>query len=113
MDHTPGTFEVTFDFGLLADKTAFLQEPGVVGIEKGGGGGGGGGAGLYGSGIVGSGVENCHQRGGDDVDLRSMAARLHAWALGIRNDRLRMHTWTATCWALIRRLMIPMANACN
>jgi outer membrane biosynthesis protein TonB len=31
-DHVPGTFEVTFDFRLLADKTAFLQEPGVVDI---------------------------------------------------------------------------------
>jgi outer membrane biosynthesis protein TonB len=31
-DHVPGTFEVTFDFRLLADTTAFLQEPGVVDI---------------------------------------------------------------------------------
>jgi outer membrane biosynthesis protein TonB len=31
-DHIPGTFEVTFDFRLLADKITFLQEPGVVDI---------------------------------------------------------------------------------
>jgi len=30
--HTPGTFEVTFDFRFLADKTTFLAEPGVVDI---------------------------------------------------------------------------------
>jgi outer membrane biosynthesis protein TonB len=32
VDHVPGTFEVTFDFEILADKTAFLQQPGVVDI---------------------------------------------------------------------------------
>ncbi len=31
-DHVPGTFEVTFDFKLLSDKTSFLQEPGLVDI---------------------------------------------------------------------------------
>jgi outer membrane biosynthesis protein TonB len=31
-DHIPGTFEVTFDFRVLADKTTFLQQPGVVDI---------------------------------------------------------------------------------
>jgi len=30
--HVPGTFEVTFDFRFLANKTMFLQEPGVVDI---------------------------------------------------------------------------------
>lgn len=32
VDHTPGTFEVTFDFRFLEDKTLFLAEPGVVDI---------------------------------------------------------------------------------
>jgi outer membrane biosynthesis protein TonB len=32
VDHTPGTFEVTFDFRILGDKTTFLAEPGVVDI---------------------------------------------------------------------------------
>jgi hypothetical protein len=32
VDHVPGTFDVTFDFRLLVDKTAFLQEPGSVDI---------------------------------------------------------------------------------
>ena len=32
VDHTPGTFEVTFDFRVLENKTTFLAEPGVVDI---------------------------------------------------------------------------------
>ncbi|MGH9735641.1 MAG: energy transducer TonB [Candidatus Acidiferrales bacterium] len=32
VDHTPGTFEVTFDFKLLENETTFLAEPGVVDI---------------------------------------------------------------------------------
>ena len=30
--HTPGTFEVAFEFRFLTDKTTFLQEPGVVDV---------------------------------------------------------------------------------
>lgn len=32
VDHTPGTFEVTYDFKFLDGKTTFLAEPGVVDI---------------------------------------------------------------------------------
>jgi outer membrane biosynthesis protein TonB len=32
VDHTPGTFEVTFDFRFLESKTTFLAEPGVVDV---------------------------------------------------------------------------------
>jgi outer membrane biosynthesis protein TonB len=32
VDHTPGMFEVTFDFRFLENKTTFLAEPGVVDI---------------------------------------------------------------------------------
>ena len=32
VEHTPGTFEVTFDFRFLENKTTFLAEPGVVDI---------------------------------------------------------------------------------
>ncbi len=32
VDHTPGTFEVTFNFRLLENKTTFLAEPSVVDI---------------------------------------------------------------------------------
>ncbi len=32
VDHTPGTFELTFDFRFLENKTTFLAEPGVVDI---------------------------------------------------------------------------------
>src|SRR5690349_20028060 len=32
-DHVPGTFEVSFNFGWLKDKTSFLQEPGVVDVS--------------------------------------------------------------------------------
>jgi outer membrane biosynthesis protein TonB len=32
VDHAPGTFEVTFNFKFLDDKTEFLDEPGIVDI---------------------------------------------------------------------------------
>ncbi|MGH9573410.1 MAG: energy transducer TonB, partial [Candidatus Acidiferrales bacterium] len=32
VDHTPGTFDVTFDFKFLENKTTFLAEPGFVDI---------------------------------------------------------------------------------
>jgi outer membrane biosynthesis protein TonB len=32
VDHVPGTFEVTFKFGILKDKSAFLEKPGIVDI---------------------------------------------------------------------------------
>ncbi len=32
VDHTPGTFDVTFNFHVLSNKIVFLQEPGIVDI---------------------------------------------------------------------------------
>jgi len=32
VDHTPGTFDVTFNFHVLSNKIAFLQEPGIIDI---------------------------------------------------------------------------------